>query len=136
MPEMPRGGRVFHMTSATAFPSSLRTNSIRSLRGGRTALVALFVAAGTAAAVLAGGGTAAADPIPPYVVGMTEQQAHQVLAATGVPYQNMVRIGGVAPCIVTAQSDLGTVLVGRNDFDGDRIETPVWRGVGLSVRCA
>ncbi|WP_245650108.1 hypothetical protein [Millisia brevis] len=129
------------MTSATASPSTAfssaaRSNSLRSLRGGRTALVALFVAAGTAAAVLTGGGTAAADPIAPYVVGMTEQQAHEALATTGVPYRNMVRIGGASPCIVTAQSDLGTVLVGHTNLDGDRIETPVWRGVGLSVRCA
>lgn len=123
------------MTTATAFPSTLRSNTFRSLRGGRTALITLCVGAATAAAVLAGGGTASAGATGVSVVGMTEQQAHETLNSSGVPYRTMVRIGGVSPCIVTGQTDLGNTVVGRTDSDGDRVETTVWKGLGLSVRC-
>lgn len=124
------------MTTAIATPGTLRSNTFRPLRGGRTALVALIVGAATAAAVFAGGGTASANPSGPTVVGMSEQQAHKVLSDSGTPYLTMVRIGGVAPCIVTEQRDLGNTVIGRTDSDGDRVETTVWKGLGLSIRCS
>lgn len=123
------------MTTTTVIPSTTRSNTAGSLRGGRTALVTLVVGAATAAAVFLGGGTASAQS-GVNVVGMSERDAHATLRASNVPFQTMVRIGGAEPCIVTGQSDLGNNVIGRTDSDGDRTETVVWKGLGLSVRCA
>ncbi|MEV8191389.1 PASTA domain-containing protein [Rhodococcus pyridinivorans] len=92
------------------------------------------------AAVLLGTGTATAQPAPG-VVGMSEQDAVEMLAANDVPYTIVNRSGSVGgDCTVTAQRDRGYRTVVEYEYDSDdnefdRVERQVWRGVGLAVVC-
>lgn len=83
-------------------------------------------------------GVAAAQPAP-YVVGMSQEQATTTLEGAGVPYRIINRAGStMQDCRVTAQRDLGYDVEVEYDWDGeewDKIETEVWRGVGLTIFC-
>lgn len=94
-----------------------------------------------AASVLLGAGTAAAAQPAPNVVGMSEHSARAALEAQGVPYGVVNRAGTASgDCHVTEQRDRGyrTEIDMRYNHDKDefeRVETQVWRGVGLAVVC-
>lgn len=105
----------------------------------RTSVTAAVCAA--AASVLLGTGTAAAAQPAPNVVGMSEHSARAALEAQGVPYGVVNRAGTASgDCHVTEQRDRGyrTEIDMRYNHDKDefeRVETQVWRGVGLAVVC-
>lgn len=108
----------------------------RWVHGVRATLVALIVGAATAGAVSAGSGIAAANPWVPTVIGMPEQQAREILTASGTPFMTMVRTGGVSPCIVTEQRNLGYTRTWRLDSSGSRVENSEWKGLALWIRCS
>lgn len=103
------------------------------------AAASVLLGAGTA--VLLGAGTAAAAQPAPNVVGMSEHSARAALEAQGVPYGVVNRAGTASgDCHVTEQRDRGyrTEIDMRYNHDKDefeRVETQVWRGVGLAVVC-
>lgn len=118
-------------TSTSASPAA--QPSRRSLRGARTALIALVFGLFTAGAVAFGGGVAHAAGGS--VVGMSETDAQQTLESSGTPYQTMARFGGGTDCVVTGEEDLGYATHGYTDSDGDRQEDVVWKGLGLTLNC-
>ncbi|MEZ5153212.1 PASTA domain-containing protein [Rhodococcus zopfii] len=101
---------------------------------------AAAVTAATAAALLLGGPAAAAEPVPS-VVGMSESTARATLTEEGVPYTVLNRSGSAsASCTVTEQRDRGyrtetDMVYDHDDHEFDRVETQVWRGIGLVVLC-
>jgi len=106
----------------------------------RTIASAAAITAATAAALLLGGTAASAAPVPS-VVGMSESAARATLDAEGVPYTVLNRSGTSSDsCTVTEQRDRGyrtetDTVYDRDDHEFDRIETQVWRGLGLVVVC-
>ncbi len=104
----------------------------------RTKLIAALFA-GTAAVAL-GTGTAAAQSAPS-VVGMSQQSAVAFLTERGVPFTITNRSGNPSGyCAVTEQRDKGYRTEVDYEYDHEdkafeRIETEVWRGIGLTVVC-
>lgn len=84
------------------------------------------------------GGTALAQPGPD-VVGMSETQAIDTLDRDGVPWRIINRAGStMTDCVVTEQRDLGYDVQVDYEWDDDewkKVETEVWRGVGLTIFC-
>ena len=101
---------------------------------------ALAVTAATTAALFLGTTAATAEPAPS-VVGLSETDAVAALNAAGVPHTITNRSGNVSgTCTVTGQRDRGhridtDLRYDRDDRKLERVETPVWRGVGLTVVC-
>ncbi|MEE2034205.1 PASTA domain-containing protein [Rhodococcus chondri] len=83
-------------------------------------------------------GVATAQP-GPHVVGMSQEQATTTLREANVPYRIINRAGStMQDCRVTEQRDLGYDVEVSYDWDGkewDKIETKVWRGIGLTIFC-
>lgn len=106
----------------------------------RTTVTATAAATAAVAALLLGAGTASAQPSNS-VVGMSESAARAILDAEGVPYTVLNRSGtSSTACTVTEQRDRGyrtetDMVYDHDDHEFDRIETQVWRGVGLVVVC-
>lgn len=104
----------------------------------RTSIVAAVIV-GTAALIV-GTGTATAHTAPS-VVGMSQQSAVELLAARNVPYTITNRSGNLSGhCAVTEQRDKGNRIVVEHVYDHgdkefDRVETEVWRGIGLTIVC-
>ena len=127
------------MTSTTSSSHSVPERSRRGRGLLHTSVTAAACAA--AATVLLGTGTAAAAQPAPNVVGMSEHSARAALEAQGVPYGVVNRAGTASgDCHVTEQRDRGyrTEIDMRYNHDKDefeRVETQVWRGVGLAVVC-
>lgn len=126
----------------TSTPSSSLIVPETAHRAGRS--IRASVAAVCTAAVLLGAGTAAAQaatrPVP-NVVGMSEQSARATLEAQGVPYGVVNRAGTASGhCHVTGQRDRGyrtevDMQYNHEKNEFERVETPIWRGVGLTVVC-
>lgn len=101
--------------------------------------IAAAVFAG-AATVALGAGTATAQPAP-VVVGMSQQAAVEYLTAQQVPYTITNRSGSASGyCAVTEQRDKGYKTVVEYKYDHtdkefDKVETEVWRGIGLTIVC-
>ena len=126
----------------TSTPSSSLVVPETAHRAGRS--IRASVAAVCTAAVLLGAGTAAAQaatrPVL-NVVGMSEQSARATLEAQGVPYGVVNRAGTASGhCHVTGQRDRGyrtevDMQYNHEKNEFERVETPIWRGVGLTVVC-
>ncbi|WP_301845487.1 hypothetical protein [Rhodococcus pyridinivorans] len=75
------------------------------------------------------------------VVGMSQEQAQQVLSDAGVPYIILNRSGSTMQnCRVTEQRDRGYDVEVEYDWDHenkewDKTEVEVWRGLALVVLC-
>ncbi|WP_235157412.1 PASTA domain-containing protein [Rhodococcus ruber] len=125
-------------SSSLVVPETARRSG-RSMRASIAAGCAA-VLLGAGAAVLPGAGTAAARPAP-NVVGMSEQHARATLEAQGVPYNVVNRAGAASGhCHVTGQRDRGYRTEVDMQYDHEknefeRVETPIWQGVGLTVVC-
>ncbi|MGW4016872.1 PASTA domain-containing protein [Rhodococcus ruber] len=127
-----RAGRSIRASVATVCTAAV-------LLGAGTAVL---LGAGTA--VLLGAGTAAGQaatrPVP-NVVGMSEQSARATLEAQGVPYGVVNRAGTASGhCHVTGQRDRGyrtevDMQYNHEKNEFERVETPIWQGVGLTVVC-
>lgn len=104
----------------------------------RTKLIGVLFAA--TAAVALGTGTAAAQTAP-VVVGMNQQSAVELLTERNIPFTITNRSGNLSGrCVVTEQRDKGNRTEVDYEYDhGDkafkRVETEVWRGIGLTIVC-
>lgn len=84
--------------------------------------------------------TAVAQP-GPYVVGMSQEEAVEVLKGTDTPYRIINRAGSTMQnCTVTEQRDRGYDIERDWEWDSSKeewklVETKVWRGIGLTIFC-
>ena len=104
----------------------------------RTRVIAALFAG--AAAVALGTGTATAQTVP-VVVGMSQQSAVELLTERNIPHSITNRSGNLSGhCVVTEQRDKGNRVEVDYKYDHEdkafeRVETEVWRGIGLTVVC-
>ncbi|MEE2057833.1 hypothetical protein [Rhodococcus artemisiae] len=107
----------------------------------RTTLsVAACAAAGALLLSPLAAGIAAAQNAP-NTVGMSQEQATRTLTDANVPWRIISRAGStLQDCTVTEQRDRGYVTETDYEWDYDKqewkkVETEVWRGVGLIILC-
>ncbi|MFD3812835.1 hypothetical protein [Rhodococcus sp. NPDC058639] len=72
---------------------------------------------------------------------MSQQSAAELLTERNVPFSITNRSGNLSGhCVVTDQRDKGNRVEVDYEYDHkdkafDRVETEVWRGIGLTVVC-